>query len=133
MIPDVLEPALFGWDEASLSRMNAGEYGGRVLARMAEAALEQASSGGGRLVNYQQLPGVVWPSLMRYWGVDAPEQAPEMVARVCRFQAKNPALPFSDDTESKNRAASEEMRNAARQWLDGIYQRLEDRRLAQAG
>jgi hypothetical protein len=132
MIPGVLEPALFGWDAQAVSRMCLGEYGARVLARIGEAALEQARAGRGRLVNYRQLPGVVWPSLMRYWGADCPEQAPEAVARVCGFHAKNPKLPFADDTEAKNRAAPEEMRQLARQWLDGVYQQLETQRQAQA-
>jgi hypothetical protein len=132
MIPGVLEPALFGWDEQAVKRMSLGEYGGRVLARISEAALEQARSGRGRLVNYRQLPEVVWPSLARYWGADGPEQAPEAVARVCRFHAKNPALPFAGDSEAKHRAAPEGMRQFARQWLDGVYQQLEAQRLAQA-
>jgi hypothetical protein len=129
MIPGVLEPALFGWDAEAVKRMSLGEYGGRVLASISEAAYEEARAGRGRLVNYRQLPGVVWPSLMRYWGADCPEQAPEAVGRVCRFHAKNPGLPFADGTEAKNRAAPEGMRQFARQWLDGIYQKLEAQRL----
>jgi hypothetical protein len=69
---------------------------------------------------------------MRYWGADCPDQAPEAVARVCRFHAKNPALPFVDDTEVKNRTAPEGMRLFARQWLDGVYHQLEAQRLTQA-
>jgi hypothetical protein len=132
MIPGVLEPALFGWDEPSVQRMSLGEYGGRVLARICEAALEQARTGRGRLVNYRQLPAVVWPSLMRYWGADCLGQAPESVARVCRFHAKNPALPFAADTQAEHHAAPEGMRQFARHWLDGVYQQLEAQRLAQA-
>ena len=104
MIPGVLEPAIFGWDEPSLRRMSLSEYGGRVLARIGEAALEEARAGRGRLVNYRQLPGVVWPSLMRHWGADCAEQMPETVARVCRFHAKNPALIFEDDAQAKRRS-----------------------------
>ncbi len=132
MIPGVLEPALFGWEAGAVSRMSLGEYGARVLARIGEAALEQARAGQGRLVNYKQLPGVVWPSLMRYWGVDCAEQAPEYVTRLCGFHAKNPKLPFADDTAAKNRGAPEEMRRFARQWIEPIYQQLETQRLAQA-
>ena len=131
MIPGVLEPALFGWDALSVSRMSLGEYGARVLATICEAALEQARAGRGRLVNYRQLPGEVWPALMRYWGADCLEQAPEAVARVCRFHAKNPKLPFAYDTAAKNRAVPEEIHGCARQWLDGVYQQLEAQRLAQ--
>jgi hypothetical protein len=131
MIPGVLEPALFGWDQDAVKLMSVAEYGGRVLARISEAALEQVRIGRGRLVNYRQLPGVVWPSLMRYWGADCPEEAPEAVARVSRFHAKNPKMPFADDTAAKNRSAPEGMHQFARQWLDGVYQQLEAQRLAQ--
>jgi hypothetical protein len=128
MIPGALAPALFGWDEQTVKGMSLGEYGGRVLARIGEAALEQARAGRGRLVNYKQLPGVVWPSLMRYWGADCAEQAPEAVTRVCRFHAKNPMLPFAHEAETTNRAAPEGMRRFAGQWLDGVYQQLEAQR-----
>jgi hypothetical protein len=131
MIPGVLEPALFGWDAEAVKRMSLAEYGARTLARICESALEGAQAGQGRLVNYKQLPAVVWPSLMRHWGVDCPDQAPDAVARVCGFHAKNPNLPFAEDTETKNRAAPEEIRRTAKQWLDGIYRQLEAQRLAQ--
>ena len=72
MIPGVLEPALFGWDAQAVKRMSLGEYGGRVLARICQAAWSRRGAGRGRLVNYRQLPEIVWPSLMRYWGADCP-------------------------------------------------------------
>jgi hypothetical protein len=131
MIPGVLEPALFGWDAQAVGRMSLGEYGGRVLAGIGEAALKEARAGRGRLVNYRQLPGVVWPSLIRYWGVDCAEQAPEAVARVSLFHAKNPGMTFDHDSDAGNRVAPEGMRQFARQWLDGVYQQLEEQRLAQ--
>ncbi|HUD47747.1 MAG TPA: hypothetical protein VMR33_13015 [Candidatus Baltobacteraceae bacterium] len=131
MIPGVLEPALFGWDAEAAGRMSLGEYGGRVLNWIYKAGLERARSGRGRLVNYRQLPGIVWPSLMRYWGVDCAAEPPDAVARVCGFHAKNPVLPYVDDTDAKNRGAPEGMRGFARQWLDEVYQQLETQRLAQ--
>jgi hypothetical protein len=132
MIPGVLEPGLFGWDSQTAGGMSLGEYGARVLRRIYEAGLEQARTERGRLVNYRQLPGVVWPGLMRHWEVECMAEMPEAVGRVCRFHAKNPALSFVNDTEAKNREASEGMRRLARQWLDGVYEQLESQRLAQA-
>ena len=38
MIPDVLEPAMYGWDADAVKGMSLGEYGGRVLAGISEAA-----------------------------------------------------------------------------------------------
>jgi len=69
---------------------------------------------------------------MRYWRVNCPEQAPETVTRVSQFHAKNPMLPFADDTLVKKQCATEEIRQAAVRWLDPVYQQLEVQRLAQS-
>ncbi|HEX4120459.1 MAG TPA: sulfotransferase family protein [Verrucomicrobiae bacterium] len=122
MIPGVLEPAVFGWDAQAVSRMSPGEYGARALARIYEAGLEHARTGPGKLVNYRQLPAIVWPTLMNYWGLDCPPRIPDSMARVCQFHAKNPILPFAETT---NPAAPEAMHQFAQQWLSKIYRQLE--------
>jgi hypothetical protein len=132
MIPRVLDPGVFGWDDQYLEQMALDEYGVRVLGRICEAALEQARLGRGKLVNYRQLPGIVWPDLMKYWGVDCAAEAVEAMTRVSRFNAKNPVLPFEDDTQFKRRVATEEIRRIARQWLNGTCEELEARRLGPA-
>jgi hypothetical protein len=133
MIPGVLEPGLFGLEAQQAMSMGPGNYGGHVLAKISKAALEHARTGRGRLVNYRQLPNVVWPRLLRYWGVECPEQAPEAVTRVCQYDAKNPAAVFIDDTDAKNRGATEGMRRFAHHWLGEIYQELEALRAEQWG
>lgn len=129
MIPGALEPALFGWDEEEVRRMTWVKYGGRVLAKILEAALEQAQTGTGKLVHYRQLPQIVWSELLPFWKVDCAPEAVEKMAGVVRFDAKNPLLPFADDTLVKARGVTEENRQITRQRLDGVYQRLEARRL----
>jgi hypothetical protein len=129
VIPGVLEPALFGWDAQTATSMSLGEYGGRVLGRIYEAGLDQTTGGKGKLVNYEELPQIVWPDLMRYWGFDCAPQMPEAMSRVCRFHAKNPSQPFVADTDAKNRSVPDGMRQFAGQWLDGIYRQLEARRV----
>ncbi len=127
----MLEPAFFGWDPQSVSQMDRREYGAQVLGKICDAALEQARTGRGKLVNYLQLPDVMWGDLADYWGVDCAPEAIETMSRACQFQAKNPALPFADDTESKKRAATDEIRQIARKWLDEVYRDLEACRLKQ--
>jgi hypothetical protein len=131
MVPGKLEPAFFGWDSQAVSRMSPSEYGGRVLGKICEAALAQARAGHGKLVHYRQLPAVVWSELLKYWGVPAAPDVVEAMTRVARFHAKTPALPFEDDRRSKNREATEDIRQVARQWLDGTYQQLEACRKSQ--
>jgi hypothetical protein len=54
------------------------------------------------------------------------------MTRVARFDAKTPALPFEDDRRNKNREVTEDIRQIARQWLDGTYQQLEACRMSRA-
>lgn len=131
MIPGMLEPAFFGWDPQSVIQMDRSEYGAQVLRKICDAALEQTRTGRGKLVNYLQLPDVMWRGLADYWGVDHAPEAIETMSRACQFQAKNPALPFTDDTEIKKQAATDEIRQIARKWLGEVYRDLEARRLKQ--
>jgi hypothetical protein len=128
MIPGVLEPDLFGWDEATLGRMPLAEYGARVLAKICEAALAEIRRGNGKLVNYQQLPNLLWPALLEYWNVRfSTEEIPRLRA-VARVNAKNPAMPFAADSEAKRSSATAELRALTEHWLAGIYQQLEAQR-----
>jgi hypothetical protein len=129
MIPGVLEPALFGWDAPPAGRMGLDEYGARALARICESALAQVQGGNGKLVNYRQLRGPVWPALMKYWGVEfSPDETRRMMAAAL-MNAKNPVLPFEEDTRAKREGASPEIRALTRQWLEGVYGQLETVRL----
>jgi hypothetical protein len=42
-----------------------------------------------------------------------------------QFDAKNPPLPFEDDTESKDRAATDLIRQMADRWIGPVYAELE--------
>ena len=130
MIPGVLEPAMFGWDLPTTGRMALHEYGARVLGRICEAALAQVQSGHGKLVNYQQLPSPIWPALMAYWKVEFSTDETKRMFAAARLNAKNPVLPFEADSQAKQDSATPELRAVTKQWLDGVYQRLEAHRLA---
>jgi hypothetical protein len=132
MIPGVLEPGLFGWDAATVAGMKLYEYAARVLTKLCESALAGAQSGGGKLVNYQQLPAAVWPALMKHWKVEFSADEIGRMLDAARLDAKNPVLPFEPDSEAKRRSAKAEMRTLTEQWLDGIYQRLQSQRQAQS-
>ncbi|HWV99590.1 MAG TPA: hypothetical protein VNZ64_07860 [Candidatus Acidoferrum sp.] len=125
MIPGVLEPGLFGWDVAAVGRMRLEEYGARVLAKICEAAVNQVRKGSGKLLNYHQLPAVVCPTLIEFWGLDCSSNDAEHMLEAARWNAKNPASLFEDDTARKSQAANEELREVAREWLDGSYRQLE--------
>lgn len=130
MIPGVLEPGLFGWDQLAISRMSLDEYGARVLARISDAALAQVQRGNGKLVNYRQLPGTIWPALMEYWKVELSGVETARMMAAAQLNAKNPVLPFEADSQAKRDSAPAELRALTRQWLGGVYQQLESQRLA---
>jgi hypothetical protein len=128
MIPGVLEPAWFGWEAATLSQMAPHEYGARTLAVIGEAALAQIQTGGGKLVNFQQLPAAVWPALLAGWRVEfSPEDQARMRA-VTAWNAKNPVLPFEPDSQAKRNSLAPEIRQLTEHWLRGLYERLEAQR-----
>ena len=130
MIPGVLQPALFGWDAATVAGMSLYEYTARVLAKLCEAALAQARNGNGKLVNYRQLPDAIWPALMRYWNVDFASDETARMLEAAQLDAKNPVLPFAADSQAKRDSASPEFRALTGQWLDEVYRQLEAQRLA---
>jgi hypothetical protein len=115
--------------------MSLGEYGGRVLARLCEAAFGAGADREGQTCQLQrQLPadGLARADAVLGRGVRWARR-PKAVARVGRFHAKNPALPFAADTEAEDHATRRKvMRQFARHWLDGVYQQLEAQRLAEA-
>lgn len=125
MIPGVLEPAMFGWDASTTAAMTLDEYGARVLAKICEAALTQVRAGTGRLIDYRQLPGQVWPDLMQFWGLEFSADDSRRMSDAAKRNAKNPALPFEEDSQAKQRAVPEGARLIARQWLEEVYRQLE--------
>ena len=124
MVPGVIEPALFGLDNEALVRMAPEEYCARVLAKICQAALEHHPSGG-RLLNYKQLPDAVRASVLDYFGVEYSASDIETLNRVARLNAKNPSLHFTDDTETKNRSASDLARRLTGEWVAPVYEQLE--------
>ena len=130
MIPGVIDPRFFGLEPAAAAAMPFDEYGARVLARIAEAALTHARTGHARLVNFRQLPAVLWESLGEFFRVDwSPADLAHMRA-AAQFDAKNPTVTHQDDSAAKQLAASGELRRLAEGWLAGIHRQLEQLRLA---
>lgn len=129
LVPGVIEPVLFGLDNEAIFRMCPEEYCARVLARICEAALKHHKDGG-LLVNYNQLPQDAQTFVMDHFAVHPSAEDLEAINRVARLDSKNSSLPFTDDTEAKNRSASDKMRRMADKWIVPVYERLEAARRA---
>lgn len=125
MIPGTLDPRQFGVEPAALYGMSLDEYCTRVLAWICAAALEAYQPATARLVEYRQLPELVWTDLLAWFGIDATPAAQKQMRAVTAQHAKQRQAPFVDDTAAKQRAATDEIRHLAAQWVTPLYRRLE--------
>lgn len=130
-IPGVLDPHWLGLDLASAGRMPLMEYTARVLARICQSALEHHHSVPGRLINYSQLPSVVWSQLSGFFGIEWSEQDHEILRRATQQHAKDPARTFVADAEAKRQAAPAIVREMAESFLQPLYAELEAARQGQ--
>jgi hypothetical protein len=124
MVPGMLEPALLSLDPAEIPPYALDEYCARVLARICAAAAQFGQNGGGRFVDYRQLPDAVWSSLLDLFGVAYTPADVERMRHTALFSAKSPATAFTGDTAAKQRAASADLRRLADQWVRPAYQQL---------
>jgi len=129
----ILGPDFLNFDGSLVAGMDDGEYAARALGIVAETAARHAAAAGsaGMLIEYRQLPGIVWGDLARHFGVEFTPREVEQLRQVARFDAKRPERRFASDTEAKQRDASVEIRRLAAQWIGPHYARLEEIRRAQ--
>ena len=130
MVPGAIEPELFGFTPGEVFEMQPEDYCARVLARVCDAALQHHQSGGGRLINYTQLPDALWTSIAEHFEVELSSSERDALRNAAKIDAKNPSLLFEPDAR-RRRSPSEAARRAAEQWLGPVYARLEAARLNQ--
>jgi len=128
LVPGVIEPSLFGMNKADIFQMQPEEYCARALAKICEAALEYHE--GGMLVNYEQLMEAMRDSIPKFFGIEYSEADIKILNGVSRLDAKNPSLHFTNDTDAKNRSATDLMHSMADELVVPIYERLEAARKA---
>lgn len=129
--PGLLESGLLDDDAEIVRAMQPAEFWTRVLARCYEAALQAFEPTKGRLVNYRQLPDIVWGPLLSDFGVAGTNQEVLSMQAASKFNAKNPGKLFVDETGRKQSRASDEIRTLVDARLKIPYERLESiRRLS---
>ncbi len=119
-----LEARWLGLDLVAARHMPPEEYLARALGRFCETALRHHHNGG-MLLNYRQLPGSVWSSLLPFFGAACPPTAIERMRGVSKRDARNPGLPFTEDSAAKQSEATDRVRQLAERWVIPFYQRLE--------
>ncbi|MBY8820822.1 sulfotransferase [Sphingomonas colocasiae] len=109
------------------------DYAARVLAKIAEAAIEHQALGGGLLINYDALPGAVEAQILPHFGIEPDGDARARLQAASGRDAKAPLQAFSRDSEDKQRVATAAVRTAADEHLAEAYRRLEELRLRPIG
>ena len=108
----------------------AEDYYAQVLAKVTAPAVAHYASGGGLLVNYRQLPDVLFTAILPHFGVPCGEADRAAMTQAARYDAKTPGFAFEPDSAAKQQAATP-MRESPRSdgWGD-LYRRLEALRAA---
>lgn len=127
MLPGLLEPALLGLEAEAASGLTLEEYGARVLARICEAGLEgyRARASPARLVSYRQLPEVVPELLAGHFGQEVTPEDLERMRSAGARDAKNPVIPFEDDSAQKARRVTAVAREVAERFILPVHEALE--------
>ena len=87
--------------------------------------LAHCRKGGGRLINYNELPAATWASILPHFGIAVSARDRTAMVKAARYDAKMPGVPFSPDGDDKQVSATPALRAAAREHLGGLYARLE--------
>ncbi|QSQ25438.1 sulfotransferase family protein [Pyxidicoccus parkwayensis] len=130
MLPGILEPALPGLKQGAQTEMPLEEYGARVLARLCEAGLRgyQERQGPARLLEYRQLAAEGAPLLTDLFGLELTPEDSERLRAASERNAKNPVVPFEDDSAEKARSVSDVSRELAERFIRPVYNALEAER-----
>jgi hypothetical protein len=130
MVPGALPPDLFGLEPDSVVTMASEEYCARVLGAICEAALDGEDERA-MFVEYRELPDVVVGPIAELFGLEITPAERRAALAAARLDAKNPVLPFEDDSAEKRALATAAVREAAERWVGEPYRRLEEARRRQ--
>jgi hypothetical protein len=125
--PGFIIPDPLGLDLVELMATPPDEYAARMLGRLTEAAVRH-HDGMCTLVNYTQLPEILWSGLDRQFGITLSPEDLEAMRRRCGFHTKYPNQPFHSDTERRKQEAGDRVRLLAEQWVMPHYRKLEEMR-----
>ena len=124
--PGLIDSRLMEGEPDELRAMRPAEFWARVLASRCESALREFRPGRARLVNYTQLPDVVWTSLLSFFGAACSEDDVDRMRAASKFDAKDPSRPFVVRRE----VMTDEMRAVTSRLVMPLYERLESIRLS---
>ena len=90
-----------------ISGMTIEEYSARVLGLLCETAIQHFPCKRGMLVNYRQLPDLIWNELPAHFGFELPAGAVERMRETSTLNIKDRSRKFESDAEQRRAEASE--------------------------
>ncbi|MFZ0269359.1 aspartyl beta-hydroxylase, partial [Caulobacter sp.] len=129
MVPGLVPSARLGLDTPTAPD---ADYCAQVLAALCEAAASHYPAGGGRLVNYRELPEALLTKVLPHFGFTPSDgEAATMRAAGVR-DAKAPDRDFVPDGAAKRREAGDDLRAICERRVGEAYRRLESLRTAES-
>jgi hypothetical protein len=110
---------------ADISGMTIEEYAARVFGLLCDTVIRHFPCKGGMLVNYRQLPDLVWSDVPGHFGFELPTGAVERMQETAALNIKDRSRRFEPDSEQRRAEASDLVRQMAAQWVQPQYEKLE--------
>ena len=129
MIPELFPPVRLGLENPGTPD---ADYCARVLAALCEAAARHHPAGGGRLVNYVDLPEALFTTILPHFGVIPSDDETTAMRAAGARDAKAPEQGFVPDGAAKRREADDALRDICERRVGETYRRLEAMRTAEA-
>ncbi|KQY92588.1 aspartyl beta-hydroxylase [Caulobacter sp. Root1455] len=130
MTPSLVPPATFGIDLPD--GVPNDDYCARVLAAVCAGAARHHPAGGGRLVNYRQLPEALFTEILPHFGIAVSETEAQAMRAAALRDAKAPEQAFAPDGQDKQQAATPALRAICERRLGEVYRRLEAMRTSRS-
>lgn len=127
--PGLDKTGLLNEDSQAINRMRPVEFWARVIANQYAAAIEICGYSQPLLVNYSQLPEIVWTDMVNFFGIVLSTRDVERMQEVLTRNAKEPRKPFSGDRVNKRDNATKEIHDFVDHFVQPYYHRLETMRM----
>lgn len=129
MIPELVPSSRLG---LPMPETPDADYCAQVLAVLCEAAARRYPEGGGRLVNYTDLPEALFTKVLPHFGVTPSDDEAAAMRAAGGRDAKTPGQDFVPDTAAKRREAGDDLRAICERHVGEAYRRLEAIRAGEA-
>lgn len=129
LMAGTVPPGCVGLTLEQAAVMQPLEYIARALGSVLQTAAESLEKeGGGRLFHYSELPDALRDAIPMHFGVSLNAREVQRVRAAAGVDAKSPDRAYKDDRQEKQRVVDNVIRDLAAQWLEPIYQTLEQMR-----